>query len=108
MPNTLHPLEAWILRRKSVRRRIVDAFLEDGRLSPREQAVLDLIADEDEPVIAYRAREVAADSFKRNGDSRVTRERFHDAGHGLIDLDAERARRRPNVIAFPSSGRDAG
>jgi alpha-beta hydrolase superfamily lysophospholipase len=76
----------------------IDAYMEDGRLSVKERIALDMLAAEDETIIEYRAREVAADSFKRNGATRLTRDRFRDAGHQLIDLAAERAERRSNVV----------
>lgn len=102
MTQTLHPIEAWILKRRVVRKVALTAFLEDGVLSDKERLALDLIATEDEAIVEYRAREVAAESFKRNGNTRLTRDRFRDAGHQLIDLDAERTARRSNVIAFPA------
>ena len=102
MSNTLHPVEAWILKRRMVRRAALDAFLEDGTLSTKERIALDMIAAEDEAIIEYRARQVAAQSFERNGDTRLTRDRFRDAGQQLIDLDAARHERRTNVIAFPA------
>jgi hypothetical protein len=100
MANTIHPIEAWILKRRMVRKATLDAFLEDGTLSTKERIALDLIAIEDETIVEYRAREVAADSWKRNGNTRLTRDRFRDAGFDLIDLDAARQERRSNVVAF--------
>lgn len=100
--NTIHVLERLNLERRATRRRLIDAFLEDQKISPKERAVLDEIAMQDEELADYRARQVAAQSFERNGDTRLTRDRFRDAGHQLIDLEAARHERRTNVIAFPA------
>ena len=43
-----------------------------------------------------------ADSFKRNGLSRVTKDRARDAGFQIVDLETERRKRGDNVIPFPS------
>lgn len=102
MAQTLHPIEAWILKRRVVRKLTLAAFLEDGVLSEKERIALDLIAAEDETIVEFRARQVAAESFVRNGDTRITRDRFRDAGHQLINLDAARAARHANVVAFPA------
>ena len=106
--NTPHPLDiATDNLSGTVRKLILRAFLADNVIDPVERAALETYDAETNTVIAYHRREVAADSFKRNGDSRVTRDAFRDAGHGLIDLDAERNTRRSNVIAFPTR-QDAG
>lgn len=99
--NTPHPLERLNLARIGTRRRLIEAFLEDQVISPKERAVLDEIAMQDEELADYRARQVAAESFERNGNTRLTRDRFRDAGFQMVDLAAERRDRRSNVIAFP-------
>jgi hypothetical protein len=101
MPNTLHPIENWILERRVIRKVLMSTFLEDGQLSPKERYALDLIAAKDEEIVEYRARQVAAQSFERNGDTRLTRDRFQAAGHKLVDLATERTKRHPNVVRFP-------
>ena len=103
--NTVHPLERLNLARRATRRRLIEAFLEDQTISPKERAVLDEIAMQDEELADYRARQVAAQSFERNGHTRLTHDRFHDAGFQMIDLDAARQERRSNVVAFPVTGK---
>ncbi len=109
--NTPHPLDlATDHLGGTVRRLLLRAFLADNVIDPTERAALEAHDEETGNVIAYRRREVAADSFKRNGDSRVTRDAFRDAGHGLIDLTAERNARTAHtkiVQLFPDT-RDAG
>jgi hypothetical protein len=99
--NTPHPLDiATDNLNGTVRKLMLRAFLADNVIDPIERAALEAHDAETGNVIAYRRREVAADRYKRNGDSRVTRDVFRDAGHGLIDLDAERSTRKGNIIAF--------
>lgn len=100
MSQTIHPLEALNLAKRATRRRVVALFLKDGTIDSDERAILDQMAAEDEALVEYRARQVAAQSFERNGDTRLTRDRFQAAGHKLVDLATERTR-RGKVIAFP-------
>ena len=99
--NTPRFLESWLLDRRTTRRLIIDAFLEDQVLSPRERAVLDRMSMEDEEIAEYNMREVAADSLKRNGITDLTRRRFRDAGM-VLDLAAERGKRAHNVTPIRS------
>ena len=102
--NTPRFLESWLLRRPTVRRQLIEAFLEDKVLSPKERAVLDLIAMEDEEIAEYNLREVAADSLKRNGITDLTRRRFRDAGM-VVDFAMERAKRAHNVVPIRQDAR---
>lgn len=98
MPQTIHPLEKWLLNRPTVRRHILAAFLEDDNLSERERTALDLMGTSDAEIAAYREREVAADSFKRNGASKLTLQRFTATGFALMpveDLDSDK------IVPFP-------
>jgi hypothetical protein len=106
--NTPHPLDiATDTLSGKVRRLMIRAFLADNVIDPQERAALDAHDDASGQVIAYRLREVAADSFKRNGDTRLTRDRFTDAGVGLIDLAAERRARHSNVIPLRANHPEA-
>jgi len=105
--NTPHALDESLIDFAVFRRKMLRHFLKDRTLDPDERALLDEFDGEHEDLAAYRARQVAAQSYERNGDTRRTREAFRHAGRELVDLDAERRRRGANVIAFPSR-QDAG
>lgn len=108
MSNTPHPLDLAVDDLAgTVRRLLVRAFLQpdaDGevRIDPIERMALDAHDEVTGTVLAYRRREVAADSYKRNGATRITRDRFREAGAELVDLAAERRERRSNVVRFPT------
>ena len=106
MSQTPHPLDAWRKRRTTVRRKLIDTFLEDGTLSARERAALDLLANEDETVFDYRDREVAADSWKRNGVTRHTRSLFLIAGYDVIDIETDDT--PANVVHIHTGRQGAG
>ncbi len=102
--NTIHPLDLAVDEFDSARRSLIRAFLATGNtIDEAEHAALDVVEQAHRIVREYRLRQVAGDSFTRNGDSRVTRDRFTDAGFSMIDLDAERQTRHANVITFPTN-----
>lgn len=102
MANTLHPLDIEVDEMADTRSQMVRLFSSDGHICPAERDILDRFEDHYRDVAGYRLREVAADAFKRNGPTRLTTERFKDAGFGLVDLDAQRKRRSANVVQFPA------
>jgi HJR/Mrr/RecB family endonuclease len=107
MANTPHPLDVAVDTFPEVRRLILRQFLSDDQIDEYERCVLEAVDALANQVSGYRLREVASDSFKRNGASVLTMQRFEDAGAQLIDLTAERRVRRSNVVAFPTR-QDAG
>lgn len=100
MANTMHPLDSEVDDMASTRADMIRLFASDGHICPAERGILDRFDGHYHGIARYRRREVAADSFKRNGNTRLTRERFSDAGFGLTDLDAERNRRK--IVTFPT------
>jgi hypothetical protein len=99
--NTVHPLDVAVDEFDTAHRALVKAFLTtENRIDAVERAALDVVETAHRIVREYRLREVAADRFKRNGCTRLTREAFSDAGHALIDINAERNARRSNVVPF--------
>lgn len=75
------------------------AFLDDQTLSATERQAHAALKSVQRTLLSYRQRQVANQSFERNGDTRRTRDAFREAGYDLIDLNAERTR-RSKVIAF--------
>lgn len=100
MANTKHPLDIAINRTfPAIRRQVLTLVLADNVIDANERATLDALDALSSDVSGYRLREEAADSFKRNGPtSRVTRERFEDAGFHLVTTDDV----RPRIIKFPT------
>lgn len=108
--NTLHDLDETLIDFTAVRRRMLRVFLRDRTLDADEREVMEAFDTEHDDLAAYRRRQIAAQAFERNGDTRRTRDAFRAAGHGLIDLTAERAARTAHtkiVPLFPDT-RDAG
>jgi hypothetical protein len=101
---TIHPVDDLILDMYDARRLAMRAALDDGTITAPERAVLDTLDTLHRQLSDYRARQVAAASFERNGDSRLTVRRFHDAGFRLVEEVTETAR----VIAFPTPRTSAG
>lgn len=102
--NTIHDLDETLIDFTAVRRRMLRVFLRDQTLDSDEREVLDAFDTEHDDLAAYRRRQIAAQAFERNGDTRRTRDAFRDAGHGLIDITAERNQRKANtkiVQLFP-------
>lgn len=99
MPQTLHPIDQELDEMDQTRRDMVRLFASDGHICEAERSLIDRITNHYDDIAGYRLREVAADSWKRNGTSDLTHRRFKDAGARLVDLDEER-RKRPgaNVI----------
>ncbi len=105
MSQTIHPLDIAVDEFDTAHRALVRAFLATGNtIDDAERLALDVVEQAHRMVREYRLRQVAGDSFTRNGDSRVTRDRFADAGFGVIDFERERAKHATNVIAlFPNN-----
>jgi len=98
-----HPLDVEIDEMDDTHRAMIRLFAADGHIDDQERFVLDRFINHFTDISGYRIREVAADSFKRNGASDLTGRRFADAGFGLVDLEAERkARPGANVVTFPN------
>lgn len=108
MPQTPHPLDMTTDNLGRVRRMLIRAFMADRKLDAHERAALEAFDAERGTILEYRLREVAADSYKRNGDTDLTRRRFREAGHDLIDLATERQARRNNVVPLFPPDRNAG
>ena len=102
MAQTPHPLDLEVeemYETYSMARRV---FERDQTIDADEHMVLTLISSHYRDIASYRQREELADSFKRNGLSRVTKDRARDAGFQIVDLETERRKRGDNVIPFPS------
>lgn len=108
MANTLHPLDVEVEEMFSTRKQMIRLFASDGVICEAERTVLERFDNHYNDIAQYRQREVAADSFKRNGLTKVTRNAFADAGCKVIDLHAERQARRSNVVSFPTPRPEAG
>lgn len=107
--NQTHPLDLIVGDLAQAIEWTLSAFLEDRTLSASERAAHTALKLAASNLLAFRKRDVAADSYRRNGDTIHTQRLFRAAGNTLIDLDAERTARRSNVIAFPTPDtRDAG
>jgi hypothetical protein len=108
MPQTMHPLDLAVEEFDTARRALIRAFITtNNEIDAVERAALDVVEQAHRIVREYRLREVAADSYKRNGPSRLTRDRFHDAGAGLVDLAAKRNARHSNVIPLRANHPEA-
>ena len=105
--NTPHPLDVSTDNLGRVRRMILRAFMADRTIDATERAALDAFDLERGTILEYRLREVAADSYKRNGATDLTMRRFREAGAEITELAAERGKRRSNVVQFPTD-RNAG
>lgn len=100
--NTSHPLDLEVEEMYETYTFAVRVVSRDGEVDPDEHRLLQLITSHYRDIAGYRQREELADSLKRNGLSRVTRDRARDAGLRITDLHAERLERRSNVVElFP-------
>ena len=103
MPQTPHPLDIVVDELDDFGRDLVRIFTRDNEIDDDEHAALKRHGIIFNGTSSYRLREVAADSYKRNGASQLTVDRFKDAGAALVDLVAERkSRPGANVINFRS------
>ena len=104
MANTPHPLDIVTDDLTgTVRRLIVRAFMRpdpDGevRIDDLERTVIAALDGASGTLLQYRKRQVANDSWERNGDTRITRDRFREAGYDLVELARERRKRTNNVV----------
>lgn len=105
--NHPHPLDVEIDDMADTRKALIRIFSRDGIVCDAERAVLMRFDDHCDDIGGYRLRQVAAETFERNGITRHVRRQFEDAGAGLIDLAIERGQRHSNVIAFPNRNGDA-
>ena len=104
--NHSHPLDEGIDALAATRKALIRIFARDGVVCADERAVLTAYDAHCDGIGSYRLRQVAAETYERNGITRHVRRQFEDAGAGLVDLAAERRERRSNVIAFPTPTRD--
>lgn len=88
--NTIHALDETLLDFTTIRKRMLAIFLKDRRIDPDERDLLDAFDKERDDLAAYRKRQIAAQSYERNGETRRTRDAFHEAGLEIVRLDDRR------------------
>lgn len=101
---TPHPLDIAVDDLSEAVHQTLSAFLDDRTLSATERQAHSALKAVQRTLLVYRQRQVAAASFERNGATDLTERRFRAAGHGLIDLTAERTARTAHtkvVSLFP-------
>lgn len=98
MAQTPHPLDREIEEMYETHQALVRIFSRDGVIDADERFVLERNSGHKANIGGYRLREEFADSYKRNGLSRVTNDRAKDAGLNVTPLHREPA----NVVKFPT------
>lgn len=103
--NTNHPIDDEVMDMHDTHRKAVRLLSRDGVIDQDERELLDLINGHHRRIGAYRLREIAADSWKRNGLSKLTRRRFSDAGANVVSLDDHRT---DNIVPLFPTQQTAG
>lgn len=104
--NTIHALDESILDLAALRKKLLRVFLHDHKLDADEREILDAFDQERDDLADYRYRQLAAQTFERNGPTRRTRDAFHEAGFEIVRLDDARERKqaRTKIVQFPTNG----
>lgn len=84
MSQTPHPLDELLEEFNDLYTDLAQTFLRTGNeIDEWERRDLDRLNQKRRKLLAYRHRQVAGQSFERNGDTDLTRRRFNEAGHSL-------------------------
>jgi hypothetical protein len=100
MSNTVHPLDEAVMDMNATERLAIRLVVRDGVIDDEERCLLEALRENHREVSTYRFRQLAGESYERNGDTKHTRRFFVEAGNKLVDLEAEREARRPKIIKF--------
>lgn len=100
MAQTVHPLDDELVDFEIVKSRLIRLLSRDQGIGTEEREVIAMLHRIHAGVGTYRAREVAADAYKRNGNTRHTQARFREAGDRIVSLEEVRNARKI-VTLFP-------